>query len=59
MIESRYVASMVDLMMIVARALSDEYVYCIENELNYREKFGKSYMYVCFPEKEEQEDKDE
>ena len=112
MIESRYVMSMVDLMMIVARALScelitnsivslekwyelesedlilvngiikalenndsfdvtgedilrafdfaiDEYVYCIENELEYREKFDKSFMYVCFPEKEEKEDKDE
>lgn len=112
MIESRYVASMVDLMMIVIRALDsdliindlvslekwyefesedlilvngiikaleyknsfdvapddimraldfaiDEYIYCIENELGYREKFEKTFMYVCFPEKEEQEDKDE
>lgn len=111
-IESRYVASMVDLMMIVVRVLDsdllsnkltslekwyefepddlilvngiikalkyndsfdissddvmraldfaiDEYIYCIENDVTYREKFDKSFMYVCFPEKEEQEDKDE
>ena len=40
----------------------DEYIYCIENDLEYREKFDKNFMYVCFPEKEkkeEQEDKDE
>lgn len=111
-IENRYVASMVDLMMIVVRVLDsdllsnkltslekwyefepddlilvngiikalkyndsfdissddvmraldfaiDEYIYCIENDVTYREKFDKSFMYVCFPEKEEQEDKDE
>lgn len=114
-IESRYVASMVDLMMIVIKALGSEmfqrkleslevwyefepddlilangiikalennssfdttrdevmnalddaiyeYVYCIENDLEYRERFDKKFMYVCFPEKEpeeEQEDKDE
>ena len=46
----------------VMRALDfaiDEYIYCIENDVTYREKFDKSFMYVCFPEKEEQEDKDE
>lgn len=117
-IESRYVASMVELMMIVIKSLGseifqsrlasleewyefepndlvfvngiikalknnnsfdttrdevmraldfaiDEYVCCIENDLDYRKKFDKNFMYVCFPEKaeklneEEQEDKDE
>lgn len=114
-VESRYVAAMVDLMMIVIQSLGsemfqdkleslekwyefepddlvfvngiikalqynnsfdttnnevmkalddaiDEYIYCIENDLEYREKFDKNFMYVCFPEKEkkeEQEDKDE
>lgn len=111
-IESRYVASMVDLMMIVIKVLGsellsnklvslekwyefepedlifvngiikalkyndsfdislddiiealdfaiDEYVTCIEKDEVYRDKFDKSFMYVCFPEKEEQEDKDE
>ena len=118
-IESRYVASMVDLMMIVIRALSSEmfqrklasleqwyefepddlilvngiikalqhdssfsvsneevmnalddaiyeYVYCIEKDLDYRKRFDNKFMFVCFPEKkeenineEEQEDKDE
>lgn len=115
MIESRYVASMVDLMMIVIQALGsegfqkdltsletwyefemedfvfvngiikslkdyssfditefevmdaldaaiEEYINCIENDVDYREKFDKNSMFVCFPEKEEnkeQEDKDE
>ena len=115
MIESRYVASIVDLMMIVIQALDsegfqkeltsletwyefemedfvfvngiikalknyssfditefevmdaldiaiEEYINCIENDVNYREKFDKKFMFVCFPEKEEnkeQEDKDE
>lgn len=118
-IESRYVASMVDLMMIVIKALSSEmfqrklasleqwyefepddlilvngiikalqhdssfsvsneevmnalddaiyeYVYCIEKDLDYRKRFDNKFMFVCFPEKkeenineEEQEDKDE
>lgn len=118
-IESRYVASMVDLMMIVIKALSSEmfqrklasleqwyefepddlilvngiikalqhdssfsvsneevmnalddaiyeYVYCIEKDLEYRKRFDNKFMFVCFPEKkeenineEEQEDKDE
>lgn len=118
-IESRYVASMVDLMMIVIKTLSSEmfqrklasleqwyefepddlilvngiikalqhdssfsvsneevmnalddaiyeYVYCIEKDLDYRKRFDNKFMFVCFPEKkeenineEEQEDKDE
>lgn len=118
-IESRYVASMVDLMMIVIKALSSEmfqrklasleqwyefepddlilvngiikvlqhdssfsvsneevmnalddaiyeYVYCIEKDLDYRKRFDNKFMFVCFPEKkeenineEEQEDNDE
>lgn len=114
-IESRYVASIVDLMMIVIQALGsegfqrnlasletwyefemedfvfvngiikalkdyssfnitefevmdaldiaiEEYIDCIESNVNYREKFDKNSMFVCFPEKEEnkeQEDKDE
>ena len=118
-IESRYVASMVDLMMIVIKALSSEmfqrklasleqwyefesddlilvngiikalqhdnsfsvsneevmnalddaiyeYVYCIEKDLDYRKRFDSKFMFVCFPEKkeentneEEQEDNDE
>lgn len=40
----------------------EEYINCIENDVDYREKFDKNSMFVCFPEKEEdkeQEEKDE
>lgn len=49
----------------ILRALDwavEEYVHCVDDDLDYRERFDKTFMFVCFPkheDKEEQEDKDE
>ena len=47
---------------IVINALDDaifEYVYCIENDIEYESRFNKKSNFVYYPKLEEQEEKDE
>ncbi len=50
--------SILDVMNALDNAIK-EYITCIDNNVEYRDLFDKSFMFVCFPEKEEQEGEDE